>query len=84
MKDHPTSDNRRESPVAAPARGFALIVTNLTKVGGLIVGINEGLGGGRSAVLAFAAFLIAGGQLSETFLLSMIDRLLGNGDKPSK
>jgi hypothetical protein len=73
--------DRTESVVAAPARGVTLVITNLTKIAGLVVGIHEALATGRSSVLIFAAFLIAGGQLSETALLSLIDRVLGSSGK---
>lgn len=72
---------RQQSPVAAPARGAALAVTNLTKFAGLIVAVNESVLRSelRPSVLAVAAFMMAGAQVSETVLLSVIDRFLGRG-----
>lgn len=63
--------------VESASRIVALVVTNLTKLAGLYVGINElGNHGGNphTIVLAYSALLIAGGQVSETAILGFIER----------
>ena len=64
-------------PVAAPARGATLILTHLTKIAGLVVAIHEAFTTKDPVVLALAALMIAGGQFSETMVLGLIDRFLG-------
>lgn len=61
------------------ARATTLLVSNVTKVGGLAVALNEILlrGSARSIVLIEAAFMMAGAQFSEHVLLAVLDRLLG-------
>lgn len=61
------------------ARGVTLILTNLTKLGGLAVAINEAIfrTDVRPGVLAVSAFMMAGAQISEAVLLAVIDRTLG-------
>jgi hypothetical protein len=78
-----TVERSQVSPTGTAARGVALLLTNLTKLAGLAVGLNEAIirADGRAGVLAFAAFMIAGGQLSETALLAVIDRLFGTQSK---
>lgn len=51
---------------------YALIVTNLTKVGGLVLALKTGLSSHPdSRVLAEAALMMAGGQTLENWLTSM-------------
>lgn len=64
-------------PTPQGPRRAALIITNLTKVGGLIIGIHEALTARDPAVMAFAAFMMAGARVSETVLLTFIDRFFG-------
>jgi hypothetical protein len=63
------------------ARDFTLVLTNVIKLAGLIIFLKEvlapTLGPDRAEILAIAAFMMAGAQLSESLLLSMMDRLLG-------
>jgi len=61
------------------ARGLTLLVTNLTKLAGVAVGVYEGISQAqpRASVLLFAAFMAAGAQFSEGFLLAFLDRLFG-------
>lgn len=58
-------------------RGFSVLVTNLIKLGGLGMAINEGLLRAelRPLALAVYAFMMAGAQGVETFL----DRLMSDG-----
>lgn len=67
-------------PSPHPARGLALAVTSLTKVGGLVLAVHEGLGAGRSNVLIVAAFMMAGAQFSETVLLGFFDRFFARAE----
>jgi hypothetical protein len=71
-----------EKPSASPARGATLLVTNATKLTGLVLAINEAVIRTelRPSVLAVAAFMMAGAQVSEGVILAMIDRFLGRND----
>jgi hypothetical protein len=68
---------QRRAP--APALWLTVLVTSLTKLAGLAIGFNEALlkTEVRPGVLALAAFMMAGAQVSEPVLLSMVDRLFG-------
>ena len=71
-------------PGAAQARGAALAVTNLTKLAGIVVAFNEAVLRTelRPSVMALAAFMMAGAQVSETLLVSAIERFFGtHGDR---
>lgn len=72
------SSSRSSNP-GAPARGLALVVTNLTKIGGLVVALNELIlrPDFRPGAAAIAAFMMAGAQVSETALIAIIDHFLG-------
>lgn len=71
--------SRESPPNGSPlngVRGSALVITNLIKLGGLAVALNEALvrtADLRPGVLAIAAFMMAGGQGLETLL----DKVLG-------
>jgi hypothetical protein len=68
----------------ALSRTITLIVTNTVKLGGLYVGIHElavHSASPNALVLAYSAFLVAGGQLSETTILSFIGRFFGVRDE---
>lgn len=73
----------REQESPGLARGVSVLltqlVTNALKVTGLVVAGNEMLFRKdlRPAALAEAAFMMAGGQLSEHVLVAILDRLLG-------
>jgi hypothetical protein len=64
-----------QRPSSPKARGFGLLVTNLAKLAGVIVTLNETLLRSqlRPIALAVSALMIAGAQGVETVL----DRLLG-------
>jgi hypothetical protein len=68
---------QRRAP--APALWLTVIVTSLTKLAGLAIGFNEALLRTelRPSALGLAAFMMAGAQVSEPVLLSMVDRLFG-------
>jgi hypothetical protein len=57
----------------------ALAITNLTKLSGAAVALNEALirADLRPLALAVAALMIAGAQGIESILLAVIDRVLG-------
>lgn len=61
------------------ARGAALVLTNLTKLAGIVVAFNEAVlrTDLRPSVMALAAFMMAGAQVSETLLISLIERFFG-------
>lgn len=69
----------KSSTSSRVARGFTLVVTNLTKLGGLVVALNEMLirPSLRPAVLAEAAFMMAGAQFSQDAVLAALDRIMG-------
>jgi len=59
-------------------RASTLIITNVVKVAGLYVGVRTAMHTPADPVtLAFAAFLIAGGQVSENVVMGIIDRFFG-------
>lgn len=59
-------------PQQKPEPRFGLVVTNLIKLGGLIVALNEVLGHEviRPGALGIAALMMAGAQSLETFMSS--------------
>lgn len=69
--------SRKDPEAERPARGaqIGFLVTNLIKLGGLVIAVNEGLlrTEVRPVVIGVAAFMMAGAQYSETFF----DRLFG-------
>lgn len=65
------------SPSKQVSRGSTLLITNLTKLAGVALGLHSGFTDQRPTTLAFAGLLVAGGQFSETVLLHLIDRLFG-------
>lgn len=59
-------------------RDFALIITNLGKLAGLVAGVLEATSPNpNKASLIFFGFLILGVQRAEELLLNAIDRVLG-------
>lgn len=73
----PASPTPTPSPAsAAAARGIGLAITNLTKLGGLWITVNETLVRTelRPVALGVAAFMMAGAQGLETFLDKMFGR----------
>lgn len=70
----------------ATARAIALALTNLTKLGGLAIGINEMAFRPETTTprLAFAAFLMMGAQVAEGAALTFLDHLLGRATPPPK
>lgn len=73
----PTKDHAK----SAALRGSTLWVTNATKIVGLVLAVNEMLirPETNSVRLAVTALLVAGAQVSEGVLLSIIDRFSGKG-----
>lgn len=77
----------RSAPPSAPSgalgRRSTLAITNLTKLAGLGIGINETLVRPHrdALVVIFAAVLIAGAQATESLVLAVIDRVLGGNQK---
>lgn len=62
-------------------RIVTLIVTNVTKLVGLYVGVKAATHTPVEAVtMGWSAFAMAGAQLSETTILLLIDRFLGTPD----
>jgi hypothetical protein len=74
-----TSEDPARMPAQQRQRNATLVVTNLTKIVGLVIAFNEALlrTDQRPLVLGVAAFAMTGAQLSETVVLAFIDRFLG-------
>lgn len=67
------------------AASSTLVVTNLTKVAGVAVGIHQGFADTPDPrVIALAAFMVAGGQVGENVVIAVIDRFFGMGAKEGK
>lgn len=83
----PPPSNGKPAPTsngAGQVRGATLALTNLTKLAGLVVAFNEAVLRTelRPSVIALAAFMMAGAQVSETLLVSAIERFFGtHGDR---
>jgi hypothetical protein len=73
------ADEQPPTSLANRARSSTLWLTNVTKIVGLVLAVNEMLirPETNSARLAFVSLVVAGAQLSETMLLAVIDRFLG-------
>jgi hypothetical protein len=64
--------------VQRSASRSTLVVTNLTKVAGLVLGTRQGFEAHPDArVIALAAFMLAGAQVSENVMIALIERFLG-------
>lgn len=64
---------------AVKARASVLVMTNVVKITGLVAFVNEAIvrSDARLPVLGICMLCIAGGQVTETVILSIIDRFLG-------
>lgn len=77
----------REPPESPPSggvtssRGWTLAVTNLTKLVGLGLAINEAAlrTSPRNSVIILCAICVLGVQVVENVLMRTVDRLFGNG-----
>lgn len=58
------------------ARGSTLLLTNITKLAGLVIALHEALGKdhAQAVVLAVAATFVLGAQVAENVLIRAIDR----------
>jgi hypothetical protein len=56
------------SPKAQPTERVGYVITNLIKLGGLVLAMHEGFGNGRPIVIGVAALMLAGAQSLESFL----------------
>jgi hypothetical protein len=74
MDEQPPKPLPRASAVA---RAPALFVTNALKVTGLVIGAHECFTQRDPVVIGFSAFLIAGGQISEEWLMAFINSFFG-------
>lgn len=55
----------------------ALVVTNLTKLAGLVLGVFTGFTSQHVPTMVLAGFMMAGAQVSESAMLAAIDRFFG-------
>lgn len=60
---------------------FGLLVTNLSKLAGLVGGINEAIGPARPSAVLFWVALYLGAQALEDLLARLIDRTLGQQER---
>ena len=81
MNGEPDEDGQAIRSPASQVRSGTLVLTNLTKVVGLAIGVKAGLLDSQhdTATMAFAAFLCTGAQVSERVLLALVDRFFGRG-----
>jgi hypothetical protein len=73
-----------QDPTSRFFRAITLLITFAIKLGGLVVVMYEVFStrsANRAEILAVAAFMMAGAQLSETLILGAIDRLVGKDTK---
>lgn len=63
-------------------QAITLVVTNLIKLSGLVVGVRTGLTTGDTPTMLLAAFMMAGAQVSETLILGIFERFLGSPKSP--
>lgn len=90
MSDQQPQEQAPTPPPAAspsslePLRRTTLIVTNVIKLAGLVVAINELVlrSDLRPLSAGIAVFMMAGAQVSESVLLAAIDRFLGKDSAP--
>lgn len=61
---------------------FGLLLTNLSKLAGLVGGVNEALGPARPSAVLFWVALYLGAQALEDLLARLIDRALGRQEPP--
>lgn len=66
------------------ARGSTLLVTNLTKLAGVALAVNEAAlrPSVRDSVIALCALFVIGTQAAEGVMLRAIDRFFGPPDPP--
>jgi hypothetical protein len=70
--------NSIQSGIAA--RGSTLLLTNLTKLTGVALAVNEAVlrEAARDSVIALCALFVLGAQVAENAMLRIIDRLFGS------
>jgi hypothetical protein len=66
-----------EQPRRTMSERFTLLLTNLGKLGGLVIGCREALGTARPSVLLFATAIYLGAQAFEDLVLKLIERNFG-------
>lgn len=74
------TQEKPRAPGAFPKAG-ALLVTNSVKVAGAVIAVNEAFTTKDAVVIALAAFMMAGAQVSEPLVMAIFDRILGGGGK---
>lgn len=77
-----TPDDDPKPRLPAIRRG-TLLLSNVTKLAGVAIVINESLlrTNLRPSALAVAAFMMAGAQVSESVVLGIVDRLVGRNGR---
>lgn len=70
--------SRERDRLGAIARTITLVITNVTKLAGLYVGLRAATAATPNAVvLAFAAFMMSGAQISEHVVIGLLETLFG-------
>ena len=70
---------RSENGASVKVRGSTLLITNLTKVTGIVIAVLEWAqpGPAQDSVLALCAVFVLGAEALEKVALEMIDRVFG-------
>lgn len=73
-----------QSRLARALSQITILVTLVTKLGGVVIALNEIIlrSNLRPAVLAEAGFMMAGAQFSESAILAGLDRIMGRSMEP--
>jgi hypothetical protein len=83
MTERPRTPPRREPLSGRVARAVTLLITYAIKLVGLASAFNQLLlqSSPKAFPLAVAAFMMAGAQFSEGFVLSVLDRMMVTGSE---
>jgi hypothetical protein len=69
------------------SRTATLVITNCTKIAGLVIGIKAATGADpqkEALTMAFAAFMMAGAQASERVFMAFLERFFGVPKAPGE
>lgn len=74
-----SEETQAESPQTPRSLGerSGLVITNVGKILGLVVGFHEAFGEARPAVMLYATAIFVGAQAVEDLMLKIIDKTLG-------
>jgi hypothetical protein len=72
-----SSTGPSSSSAVAVSRGATLVITNATKLAGVVVGVHEAFTTKDALTLGLAGFMMTGAQVSERIFLAFLDRFFG-------